>query len=101
MARRNVIHQNDVTAHLDIYDPDVQNRIAALKQGFIARGIPANIAQQDAFKAINYSVVKQAAVLSYMDVFFWIAALFICCIPFVLMVKGNRAKKPDMSEAMH
>lgn len=100
MARRNVVHQSDLSAHLNIYDPDVQSRLAALKQSFLAKGIPANIAQQDAYKILNYSVVKQAAVLSYMDVFLYISIMFLICIPFVLMVKGNRGKsKLDLSNA--
>ena len=100
MAKRNVVHQNDLSSHLNIYDLDVQQRVAALTQGFISKGIPPNIAQQDAYKALNYAVAKQASVLSYMDVFLYIAVLFVICIPFVLMVKGNRRKgKVDLSNA--
>ena len=100
MAKRTVVHHAALSNHLNIYDQNVQNKVAALTQGFIAKGIPANIAQQDAYKALNYSVLKQASVLSYMDVFLYIAMLFVICIPFVLMVKGNRGKKKlDLSNA--
>ena len=100
MAQRNVVHQNNLASHLNIYDINVQNRVAALTQGFISKGIPPNIAQQDAYKALNYAVVKQASVLSYMDVFLYIAVMFVICIPFVLMVKGNKGKnKMDLSNA--
>ena len=69
-------------------------------QGFITKGIPSNIAQQDAYKALNYAVAKQASVLSYMDVFLYIAILFAICILFVLMVKGNKTKsKLDLGNA--
>jgi DHA2 family multidrug resistance protein len=40
-------------------------------------------------------------VLSYMDVFMFTGVIFLICIPFVMMVRGNRGKKVDMSEAMH
>jgi len=45
--------------------------------------------------------MKQAAVLSYMDVFLYIGLLFLICIPFVMMVKSNKkkAEKPDLSAA--
>jgi DHA2 family multidrug resistance protein len=39
-----------------------------------------------------------------MDVFMFIGVMFLCCIPFVLLVKSNKkakAKKLDLSEAMH
>jgi DHA2 family multidrug resistance protein len=100
MARRMVVHQSDLVSHLNSYDYNVQNRLAAITQGFIAKGIPANIAQQDAYKALTGSVMKQASVLSYMDVFLYISLLFVICIPFVLLVKSNREKnKLDLSNA--
>jgi DHA2 family multidrug resistance protein len=46
-------------------------------------------------------VTKQAAVLSYMDIFMYLGILFLLCVPFVLMVKGNKVKKEDLAEAMH
>jgi MFS transporter, DHA2 family, multidrug resistance protein len=77
----------------------VQNRIAAMQHSFVAKGAPANIALQDAYKAMQGSVMKQASVLSYMDVFLYIGILFLICIPFVLMVKGKKGQKLDMSAA--
>jgi DHA2 family multidrug resistance protein len=59
------------------------------------------IALQSAYKAIDYSVTKQAMVLSYMDVFLYIGLMFLICVPFVLMIKGNKSKKVDLSEAVH
>lgn len=99
MARRNVLHQNNLASHLNIYDANVQNRIQAMKQAFMAKGIPENIAQADAYKALNYTIVKQASVLSYMDVFLYISILFVLCIPFVILVKGKKGGKMDMSAA--
>jgi len=95
MARKTMTHRNDLVGQLNINDLDVQNRVAALKQAFIAKGIAPNIAQQDAYKALEGSVMKQAAVLSYMDVFYFIALMFLICIPFVLMVRGNRKRKGE------
>jgi len=48
---------------------------------------------------MDHIVTKQASVLSYMDVFLYIGVLFLVCIPFVLIVKGNKGKKLDMSAA--
>lgn len=101
MATKTMDHRSDLVSRLDITNPVVMNRVEAMQHGFMAKGIPANIALQDAYKAMDYSVTKQAMVLSYMDVFFFIGVIFLICIPFVLMVKGNMGKKVDMSEAMH
>jgi DHA2 family multidrug resistance protein len=99
MATRNVLHTSNLANHLSTNDPNVQNRVYAMTQSFIAKGHPANLAQQEAYKALEGMVAKQSAVLSYMDVFLYIGVLFLICIPFVLMVKGNRGRKVDMGSA--
>ena len=48
-----------------------------------------------AYKAIEGAVMKQAAVLSYMDVFLYIGILFVICIPFVILVRGNKKRKGE------
>jgi DHA2 family multidrug resistance protein len=47
-------------------------------------------------------VMKQSAVLSYMDVFLYIGLMFLVCIPFVMFIKANKKKageKLDLSAA--
>lgn len=62
-------------------------------------------ALKSGYQSLDYIVSKQAAVLSYMDVFLYLGILFLICVPVVLMVvlmvKGNEGKKADISEAMH
>ncbi len=72
-----------------------------MANGFAAKGMPTNTALQSSYQALDYAVGKQAAVLSYMDVFLYIGIMFLICVPFVLFVKGGQAKKVDLSEAMH
>jgi MFS transporter, DHA2 family, multidrug resistance protein len=99
MARRTVLHTSNLTNHLDMTNPNVQNRVYAMTQSFIAKGHPSNIAKQEAYRALEGMVARQSAVLSYMDVFLYIGIMFLICIPFVLMVKANRGQKIDMSAA--
>lgn len=96
MSRKNMIHRSDIVAKLDATNPSLQNKIIALQQGFIAKGQTADIALKSAYKALDYSVVKQAAVLSYMDAFLYIGVLFLLCIPFVLFAKGRQNKQVKM-----
>jgi len=72
-----------------------------IKQGMMLRaGMTPERAEQATVKMIGYSVSKQAAVLSYMDVFLYIGLMFLICIPFVMMVKNRKkAEKIDMSAA--
>jgi DHA2 family multidrug resistance protein len=101
LTRKLMEHRSDLVSKLDVNSPLVQQKVALLKAGFTARGINAYTATKTAYQALDYSVMKQASVLAYMDVFHLIGLLFAICIPFVLMVKGNRNKAVKVSEALH
>ncbi len=101
LAQKNMVHRSDLVAHLNVNDLDVQNRVSAMQHAFMAKGMTPDMALNAAYKALDYTVMKQASVLSYMDAFLGLGLLFLFCIPFVLMVKGSKGKKVDLSEAMH
>ena len=101
LARQNMQHRSDLVSKLNVNDLAVQQRVHLLQQGFMAKGISAQDALSSAYKALDYTIAKQASVLSYMDVFLWLGILFMICIPFMLMVRGNKGKKVDLAEAMH
>ena len=98
MARKNMVHRSDLVSKLDINNPAVQNKIVALQNGMMAKGANIFTAKQEAIKLIDYSVTKQAAVLSYMDVFMFVGVLFLICVPFVLFAKGKEKHKFDMGD---
>ncbi len=100
MAHQNVVHRNALVSHLSADNPAVQQRVMGMERNYIAKGMAPNIAQKSAYQSLEYMVMKQAAVLSYMDVFLYIGIIFLCCIPFVLMVKAKKAPKLDMGD-MH
>lgn len=99
MAQQTMVHRSVLVAKMDITSPAVQNRVEGLKQMLITKGKTPEDALKGAYQILDGSVMKQAAVLSYMDVFLYIGLLFLICIPFVTMVKSNRkaAGKPDLS----
>ncbi|HEU4633482.1 MAG TPA: DHA2 family efflux MFS transporter permease subunit [Flavisolibacter sp.] len=101
MASQNIVHRSDLVAHLNVNDLDVQNRVQAMQHAFMAKGMTPDVALNSAYKALDYTVMKQASVLSYMDAFLALGVMFLVCVPFVLMVRGNKRKKVDLSEAMH
>ncbi|MBD0378273.1 MAG: DHA2 family efflux MFS transporter permease subunit [Flavisolibacter sp.] len=101
LARKNMVHRSDLVSHLNINDPDVQSRVQGLQHMFMSKGMTPDVALNSAYKALEYTVMKQATVLSYMDAFLILGLLFLLCIPFVLLVKGKRGGKVDLAEAMH
>ena len=99
MSRKNMMHRSDLVSKLDINSPAVQGKLAALQNGMVAKGADVFTAKQEAIKLMEYSITKQAAVLSYMDVFLFVGVLFLVCIPFILMAKGKKAAvKVDLGD---
>ena len=102
MSNRNGMYRNDLISNLNVNDLDVQQRVAGMQHNFIAKGMSPDVALNSTYKALDFTVTKQAAVLSYMDVFLYLGVLFLICIPFILMVRNKKQKEPvDMSAAMH
>jgi DHA2 family multidrug resistance protein len=101
ISQKNMVHRVDLISKLNVTDPNVQNRISLMQHGFMSKGMTPDVALNTAYKALDFSVTKQAMVLSYMDVFLYIGVLFLICVPFVLLIKGNRDKKMNVSTAMH
>jgi DHA2 family multidrug resistance protein len=96
-----VTHRTTLVSHLDVNNPVVQQRVSNLQHSMMAKGKSPDQALHTAYQMLDYGVSKQAMILSYMDVFLYIGVLFLICIPFILMVKGNKGKKVAMNEAMH
>ncbi|HEX2682840.1 MAG TPA: DHA2 family efflux MFS transporter permease subunit [Ferruginibacter sp.] len=101
LSRQNVTHWSNLVSKLDASNPMVQQRLHGIQQSMISKGMPAEAAIKASYAGLNGGVIKQAAVLSYMDVFLYLSLMFLICVPFVLIVKGNKKKKLDLAEAMH
>jgi DHA2 family multidrug resistance protein len=102
IARQNMSHRSNLVNKLDVNDLMVQQRISGMQHGFIAKGMTPDVALKAAYKVLDFSISKQAAVLSYMDVFLYLGVMFLICIPFILFVRKRKDKgKIDLSEAMH
>lgn len=101
IARQSMSHRNTLVSKLSVDDPAVMQRIHGMQQSFIGKGIEAQTALKDAYQSLDYMVMKQSIVLTYMDVFLYIGILFLLCVPFVLMVKAkkNKGEKIDTSMA--
>ncbi len=101
IARFNQQHRVNLISHLDKTAYNVQQRVELLQKSFMTKGFSASEALGKAYQSLEFGVMKQAAVLSYMDVFSWLGILFLVCIPFVLVIKKGKKKKIDISESMH
>ena len=85
LARFGQEHRVNLLSKLDITKVEVQDRIQLLQRGFMSKGYSANEALNKAYKVLDYSVAKQSAVMSYMDIFKYLGILFLICIPIALL----------------
>jgi DHA2 family multidrug resistance protein len=100
ISRAAVQHTANLSSHLSIYDANVQQRISGMTGNFIAQGSPVDRAAQQANQLMDVMVMKQAMLLTYMDVFLGIGLFFLICVPFVLILKPSK-NKVDMSQIGH
>ncbi|UAY52100.1 DHA2 family efflux MFS transporter permease subunit [Ferruginibacter albus] len=102
MSHQNIVHRVSLISHLDSTNPVVQQKVQAIQHSNILKGMDPLKALKSAYAMLEGMVMKQATVLSYMDVFLYLGIMFLICVPFVLIVRGNKEKKKvDLSEAMH
>ncbi len=100
LAAKNMTHRNELVSKLDINNLNVQQRVIMMQKSFIAKGFTPDVALKSSYKALDYAVTKQAAVMSYMDIFLYLGIMFLICLPIVLFVKqSKRTEKLDLSNA--
>ncbi|MET7257740.1 DHA2 family efflux MFS transporter permease subunit [Dyadobacter jiangsuensis] len=92
IARQNMAHRNDLVSKLDVNNPIVQQRVEGLQHSFMAKGMTPDVALNSGYKMLDYTVSKQAQVMSYMDVFLYLGVMFLICVPFVLWTRSGKTK---------
>jgi DHA2 family multidrug resistance protein len=103
IARQNSVHRMDMLPRLSNTNPAFTGRVNGIQAALMSKGKSAEEALAAAYRAIEGAVMKQAAVLSYMDIFMWLGAMFILFVPVMLLVKQRKAKldMAAMAEASH
>lgn len=87
IARLNQVHRVNLISHLDSTNYAVQQRVIQLQQGLMSKGYSFNESLNKAYKILEFNVMKQSSVLTYIDIFNYLGLLFLFCIPFVLLIK--------------
>src|SRR5689334_8159695 len=93
LARGVQVHQAAMVSHLTPYDPAFQERVRQLG------GVASPGGTQRAFAGIYGILVRQATVLSYIDIFRLLAFLRVLCVPVTLLFA--RVKQKSGAVAMH
>jgi DHA2 family multidrug resistance protein len=76
-----------LAAHLPVNDPRVVERLQALTQSFLARGVPPAQAQAAAMGTLARQVQGQAAVLAFSKVYLLFGLSFLVAVPLILAMR--------------
>lgn len=98
LARNQQVHQAVLTAHTTDYDPAFRQMFEQIRNGLLATMDPAT-ATEVAYRQVYGMVVRQAAVLSYIDDFWLLTILCGLCVPAGFFFK--RVLRPRKVEGMH
>jgi DHA2 family multidrug resistance protein len=93
IARKAQVHQAMLVSHLTPYDPAMRQWMQTSRDA-LAPKVGAVAAAQQTWAAIYAIVLKQAALLAFVDTFRLLAVLCLAAIPTVLLLKKARVKGP-------
>jgi MFS transporter, DHA2 family, multidrug resistance protein len=86
-SRRAQSHMNTLGEHVNPYNPVAQAAFQGMKQSIMARGVDAATATKQAYAGLFGMVQQQAAMMSYVDVFYLLAIMFAACLPLIFLMK--------------
>ncbi|HWR35189.1 MAG TPA: DHA2 family efflux MFS transporter permease subunit [Clostridia bacterium] len=90
IARSGQEHTNIMGAHVTQYDQVTRSMFEMMRSAFIAHGSDVATATQQAYAALFGTVAKQAAMISFVDAFRILGALFLLMIPLILFMRKPR-----------
>jgi DHA2 family multidrug resistance protein len=91
LTRREQLHSNRLGEAVSLYSPQTQQRIEQLTQFFMSRGDGLANARNQAIKAIDNIVRREAYVMAYNDCFYFIAISLLVCGLALLFCKKVKA----------
>jgi DHA2 family multidrug resistance protein len=87
LARRQQFHQHTLVAHLTPYDNDYVAALQGLAATLMHHGVGAAQAAAQAQAMIYGMVQRQAAMLAFVDVFYFLGVTFLVIIPLMFLIR--------------
>ena len=89
LAKREAIHRAVLAEKITPYDPATHDRLRAYETLFQTQGSEPHHAHQQALTLLDQIINAQAAILSFADIFRYVAIAFIISLPLVILL-GKR-----------
>ena len=90
LTKRMVFHHTMLAEHVNVYNPETLSRFTMFQQFFASKGSAIAVAREKALAALDMTIVGQAAIMSYNDLFLLIAVAFALILPFVLFLRDPK-----------
>ena len=90
VARFNQHYESALVAHIQPTNPLFRQKLAALSQVVVARGVPQSEAEHTALALIYNMVRRQAGILSFNHTFWILGIAFLLVIPCLLLLRTTR-----------
>lgn len=92
LAQRGQLHQSRLVEGLTVLDPAFVEARGSLVQQFQQSGYDAVTSQSMALQQIYQAAQQQAAVLSYLDLFWMFSVMALCLAPLVFLMRRSVAE---------
>jgi DHA2 family multidrug resistance protein len=96
LAQREAVHRSVLVERITATSPNLALRSQYLGGLFATRSADPVLAQQQVWSALDHAVNSQSLLLSFADVFFYVAAAFLVTLPLLLLLDkgGDRTAAP-------
>lgn len=98
VSRYSQAHINTLVSHVTPYDGVSRGMLEGVTQGLMARGSAPAVAAKQGYAALYGMVLRQAAILSFLDIFWLLGLIFLVMVPLVMLM---RRPKGGVSVAAH
>jgi len=95
LARRQQVHLNVLSARINAYDRPPAVFLEGIRNGLIRGGVDVFTATRQSYAALNGVVQRHAAMLTFVEIYWILGAVFIVMIPLILLMRRpTRAGAP-------
>lgn len=101
LSKRMHFHNTMIAEHVNIYNPEALSRFNMYQHFFMSKGSPIGIAREKALAAMGQSILGQATLMSYNDLFLLIAVAFALILPFIFFLRDPKPGDSKVQVSMH
>jgi DHA2 family multidrug resistance protein len=94
LTRGTTRHMAEITEKANLYEPETQERLARLVRGLIERGSDPALAPMRSLAVLEQLLRKQAALLSFQNVFALVGWIMIFSLPLILILRQSSPARP-------